>query len=149
MKKIIVLISILSVTLFYSCKKNDSPGDNFGFGNNLPPYVTIESLDDIAAAPGDTVNITLQMRTSIQQTVTATYSAVGAVNVPNGTVVFNKEAKEATVSFILPANLITPPSTSASFVFTLVKAQTADGKALTIGQDANASAQKVNVLIEP
>jgi|GEM_PF-1452839 len=148
MKRIIILISIISITLFFGCKKIDSPGDNFDFSNSIAPYVTIESLDDIEAAPGDEIEFNLQMRTSLQQAVTVTYKMEGAVNVPNATIVIEKEAKEALVSYTIPSNVIVAPATSATITFTLLKAQTADGKSLTIGQNADAAAQKVNVLIE-
>ncbi|PYF75863.1 hypothetical protein [Pedobacter nutrimenti] len=149
MKKIIFLVSILSIVMFQSCKKHDSPGDNYDFSNSLPPYVTIKDLSEVDVAPGDPVSITLQMRTSLQQTVTATYKVEGAINIPNATVVFPLEAKEAKITFNAPANAVVPPATSATAVFTLIKAQTADGRALTIGQDANASLQKVSVVITP
>lgn len=148
MKKIIILFSILTLAVLQSCKKDPSPGDNFDFSNSLPPYVTIESLDDVEAAPGDNVKITLQMRTSLQQAVTATYKVEGALNIASATVVFAKEAKQAIVTLAIPTNAIVPPATSSEVTFTLLKAQTADGRLLTIGQNADAAAQKVLIAIE-
>lgn len=144
MKKIIVLVSLLSIVMFQSCKKHESPGDNFDFSNSLPSYVAIKSLDDIEAAPGDEVTVDLQLRTSIQQKITVTYKVEGAVTITNGTVEIVKESKAGTVKFTIPANAATPSTAT----FTILKAQTEDGQALTIGQDANAAAQKVTVLIE-
>lgn len=149
MKKIIILISVLTIFVFQACKKNDSPGDNFGFGESLPPYVTIRDFDDIEVSPSDTIRVALQLRTSLQQTVTATYKIEGAINVPSATVVFAKESKAATVKFAVPANVIVAPATSANAVLTLVKAQKEDGTALTIGQNVSAADQKVNIVIVP
>lgn len=147
MKRIIIILSIINTIFLFGCKKEDSPGDNFDFSNSIAPYVTIESLDDIEAAPGDEIEFNFQMRTSLQQPVTVTYKMEGAVNIPSGTITIEKEAKEALVSYTIPANIIVPPATSANITFTLVKAQTADGKLLTIGQNADAASQKVSVLI--
>ncbi|MNJ97119.1 hypothetical protein D3C87_148610 [compost metagenome] len=146
MKKIIILFSILAITVLQACKKDPSPGDNFDFSNSLAPYVTITSLDDVEVEPGKVASIDLQMRTSIQQKVTVTYKVEGAINIPSATAVFEKEAKDITVSLTAP--LIVAPATSAEATFTLLKAQTADGRALTIGQNADAAAQKVTIIIE-
>lgn len=143
MKKIIVLFSILAITVLQACKKDPSPGDNFDFSNSLAPYVTITSLDDVEVKPGKVAGIDLQMRTSIQQKVTVTYKVEGAINIPSATAVFDKEVKDITVSLTAP--LVVAP---AQATFTLLKAQTADGRVLTIGQDANAAAQKVTIVIE-
>ncbi|NRF38520.1 hypothetical protein [Pedobacter foliorum] len=144
MKKIIVLVSLLSIVMFQSCKKHESPGDNFDFSNSLPPYVTIKDLSDIDAAPGDVVTVDLQLRTSIQQKITITYKVEGAVTVASGTAEIAKESKAGTVKFTIPAGAATPSTAT----FTLLKAQTEDGKALTIGQNADAAGQKVKVLID-
>ncbi|MCD0487394.1 hypothetical protein LPB86_04080 [Pedobacter sp. MC2016-14] len=141
MKKFIILISILTISAFQSCKKEDSPGDNYDFSNSIAPYVTIEALEDIEVAAGDVVDVTLQMRTSLQQSVTATYKVTGIINTPSATVVFPAEETEASASLTIPVNA----AVGSTAVFTLVSAKTADGKSLTIGQNANSAQQTFTI----
>lgn len=141
MKKFIIFISILTVSAFQSCKKDDSPGDNYDFSNSIAPYVTIETLEDIEATAGEVVPVTLQMRTSLQQSVTATYKVTGIINTPSANVVFPAEETEASASLTIPINAVV----GTTAVFTLVSAKTADGKVLTIGQNANSAEQKFTI----
>lgn len=141
MKKFIILISIITLSAFQSCKKNDSPGDNYDFSNSVAPYVTIKGLGDIEVTAGEVVPVTLQMRSSIQQTVTATYKVTGIINTPSATVVFPVEAKEAKASLTIP-NTAAVGSTAT---FTLVSAKTGDGRSLTIGQNANSAGQTFTI----
>lgn len=138
MKKILMAILILSAC-FQACDKT-SPGDNYEFSNALPPYVTISSLTPITVYQDTTLNVTFQMRTSLQQTVTITYNVAGAVNMPDQTVVINRDKTSAVAA-------VTIPGTTATATLTLVKAVTADGKSLTIGQNNVASAQNVTITI--
>lgn len=146
MKRILITILILSAACFQACDKT-SPGDNYEFSNALPPYVTISSLAPITVYQDTTLNFTFQVRTSLQQTVTVTYDIAGAVNMPNQTVVINRDKTTAVAAVTIPGNIITTPGITATATLTLVKAVTADGKSLTIGQNNVASAQNVTITI--
>ena len=147
MKKILIPILILSAAACFQACDKTSPGDNYDFTNSLPPYVTISSLAPITVYQDTTVNITFQMRTSLQQPVTVTYDVTGAVNMPNQTAVINIDKTSAVAAVTIPGNIITTPGTTATATLTLVKAVTADGKNLTIGQNNVASSQMVTINI--
>lgn len=139
-------ILIIAAAFFQACDKT-SPGDNYDFSNSMPPYVTISNLTERTVYQDTTLNITFQMRTALQQNVTVTYTVTGAVNLPDQTVVINRDKTTAVAPVTIPPNTITTPGDTATATLTLLKAVTDGGKNLTIGQNNVASAQKVIITI--
>ncbi len=146
MNKILIGILFLTAVFFQACNKT-SPGDNYDFSNSLPPYVTISNLAGRTVYQDTTLNFTFQMRTSLQQAVTVTYEVTGAVNLTNQTVVINRDKATAVAAVTIPGNIITTPGTTATATLTLLKAVTADGKNLTIGQTNDPTTQRVDINI--
>lgn len=146
MKKLIY-ICLLMPLAFQSCKKEFSPGDNYDFSNSLPPYVAFRALTPITVKEGASASLPFGMRTSLQQTVTVTYSVTGAVNLANQMFVIPKEATSANGSVAIPAGTIVAPATTATATVTIVKAVKEDGTALTIGANNVASAQTITLNI--
>ncbi|AFD08380.1 hypothetical protein [Solitalea canadensis] len=143
MRKILFLFSVISVVLLQSCEK-DSPGDNYEFTNTLPPYVTIQSLKTVTVVAGESATVNLQMRTSLQQKVTATYKVDGAIKLNDQTVVIERDKTTASISILVPAEL----AVGSESTLTLVKAVTESGETLTIGQDNVAANQKVKIVVK-
>jgi hypothetical protein len=148
MKKIFLLLAI-SGGLLTSCEKEDSPGDNYDFSNTLPPYVTLSSTATKTVAQGGSTTFNFVMRTALQEAVTVYYNVTGDVNLTNQTVVIDRDKTTATASVTIPAGTITPPATTATATLTLVKAVTASGRELTIGQRNTPATQKVTINIVP
>jgi len=113
----------------------------------LPPYVTISNLAERTVYQDTTLNFTFQMRTSLQQPVTVTYEVTGALNMPNQTVVIDRDKTSAVAPVTIPGNIITTPGTTATATLKLLKAVTADGKSLTIGQNNDPGKQMVAINI--
>ena len=128
------------------CKK-DYQGDTYNFDNSLPPYVTLSSLSAKTVVQGKSAAFTFQMRTALQQSVTVTYSISGAVSMPNQTVLIDRDKTSAVATVNIPNNIITTPGTTATATLTLVKAVTADGTPLTIGQKNTPATQVVTIKI--
>lgn len=146
MKKLIFAILLLTFTLT-ACKK-DYQGDTYNFDNSLPPYVTLNSLTAITVTQGTPAAFTFQMRTALQQPVTVTYSIMGAVSLPDQTVVIDRDKLNTVATVNIPGNVVTSAGDTATATLTLDKAVAADGTNLTIGQNNAASAQKVTILIK-
>jgi hypothetical protein len=147
MKKIIIYICLLlPVVAFQSCKKEFSPGDNYGVSESLPAYINIRTTP-LTVKQGATATFAFTLRTSFQAPVTVVYSVSGAVNLANQTATIPRDAVTANGSFVVPANTIVPPATTATATVTLVSATTADGTKLTIGQNNVAANQKFTLNI--
>ena len=146
MKKIFFALFILAA-VFQSCDKHTSLGDNYDLSNTLPPYVALSSTASKTVAQGASTSVTFQLRTALQQKVTVTYSVTGAVNLPNQTVVIDREKTSVVVPINIPANTIVAPATTATATLTLVKAVKEDGTELTIGSKNNPATQKVTINI--
>lgn len=146
MKRIIILISILTSFLFQACEKK-GPGDNYDFSDSLPPYVALSSTAAKTIKEGQAGVFSFVMKSSLQQIVTVTYKVEGAVNLSNQTATIARDALTGTASVTIPVGTIVAPATSATATLTLVKAVKADGTILTLGSTNNASAQKVTINI--
>lgn len=146
MKKAIFAILLVTTASMVACEK-DYPGDSYDLSNSLAPYVTLNSVAEKKVKQGATTNFTFQMRTALQQAVTVTYSVTGAINKPDQTVVIERDKTTAVAALAIPGNVVTTPGGTATATLTLVKAVTADGKNLTIGQSIPASKQKVTITI--
>src|SRR5688572_50013 len=103
MKKLIIYIClILPVVAFQSCKKEFSPGDNYGVTDPLPPYAAFSSTAAVKVelnadhiTPGS-ATIEFILRTALQQDVTITYSVSGALTLANQTAVIKKNTTSTT-----------------------------------------------------
>ncbi|WP_133159394.1 hypothetical protein [Solitalea longa] len=144
MKKLLILLTALSALSLQACEK-DSPGDNYDFSTSIPPYITIQSLKDQVVKQGASATVNLQMRTSLQQEVTATYKLTGAINLDNQTTVVERDKTTGLITVAIPANM----AVGSEVVVTLVKAITKDGMSMTIGQDNNPDKQKVTIKVAP
>ena len=149
MKKIFLALSAFSIFCIISCKQDDSPGDNYEFSNTLPPYVALSSTSTKTVRQGNAATFTFQMRTAMQQAVTITYNVTGAVTLNNQTVVIERDKTSAVATVNIPNGVIVPPATTATATLTVVKAVTADGMQLTLGQKNNPASQKVTINIIP
>jgi uncharacterized protein YcfL len=145
MKKIFFFI-LITASVLQACDKT-SPGNNYDFSNSLPPYVTISNLAERTVYQDTTLNFTFQMRTSLQQPVTVTYEVTGAINMPDQTVVIDRDKTSAVAPVTIPGNIITTPGTTVTATLKLLKAVTAAGKSLTIGRDNDPAKQMVAINI--
>ncbi|MOA12934.1 hypothetical protein D3C78_1329590 [compost metagenome] len=93
---------------------------------------------------GESATVNLQMRTSLQQKVTATYKVDGAIKLNDQTVVIERDKTTASISILVPAEL----AVGSESTLTLVKAVTESGETLTIGQDNVAANQKVKIVVK-
>jgi len=146
MKKLIILLSLTAVFFLQSCEKK-GPGDNYDFSNSLPAYVALTSTAAKTIKEGASGTFTFSVRTAIQQTITVKYKVEGALNLPDQTVTFAREAMTSVATVTVPAGVIVAPATTATATLTLVSATTADGNALTIGSKNDAATQKVTINI--
>ncbi|HWJ92769.1 MAG TPA: hypothetical protein VNR87_16750 [Flavisolibacter sp.] len=147
MKKIFFILTAFSAFCLASCEQDDSPGDNYDFSNSLPPYVALSSTATKTVKQGGSTTFTFQTRTAMQQQITVTYNVTGAVTLNNQTVVIDRDKTSAVATVNIPNGVIVPPATSATATLTLVKAVTADGRELTLGQKNNPASQKVTINI--
>ena len=118
-------------------------------GNTLQPYVELTSTAAKTVKQGTATTVAFRMRTGLQQKVTVHYDVTGAVNLPNQTLVLDKEALTGTATINVPANVIVAPATSATATVTLRKAVKEDGTELTIGAKNTPATQKVTLNIVP
>ncbi|WEK19400.1 MAG: hypothetical protein P0Y49_21735 [Candidatus Pedobacter colombiensis] len=146
MKKILILMTIMTAFLLQSCDKK-GPGDNYDFSNSLPPYVALTATTPITVKKGTVANVSFLVKTAIQQAVTITYKVEGAVNLPSQTVVLPRGVLTTTIAVPTVAAVITPPATSTTATLTLLSAVKADGTVLTIGSKNNPADQKVLITI--
>ncbi len=122
--------------------------EGIDLSNTLPPYVELKSTSAMEVEQGKAAAVTFQMRTGLQQKVTITYDVTGAINLPNQTLVLNRDELSGTVN--LPtAGTIVPPATSATATVTLKSAVTENGTQLTLGSKNNPASQKMTINIVP
>lgn len=145
MKKL--LFFFFSVFFLQACIKDDVGMEKIDLSNTLPPYVELSSTAAKTVKQGASTTVTFQMRTGLQQKVTIHYDVTGAVNMPGQTLVLDKEKTTGTVTINIPANVITPPATSATATLTLKRAVKEDGTELTIGSKNTPATQKVTLNI--
>ena len=117
--------------------------------NTLQPYVELTSTAAKTVKQGAATTVAFRMRTGLQQKVTVHYDVTGAVNLPNQTLVLDKEALTGTATINVPANVIVAPATSATATVTLRKAVKEDGTELTIGAKNTPATQTVTLNIVP
>lgn len=145
---------LLPVVAFQSCKKEFSPGDNYGVTDPLPPYAALGStaaldveLDPDMLTPGS-ADFTFILRTALQQDVTVTYSVTGAITLTNQTAVIAKNTTSVEVSIPVAAGFpVDPVTKTATATVTLTKAVAADGMVLALGANNVAANQKKNIVI--
>ncbi|MBL7708827.1 MAG: hypothetical protein JNJ86_07120 [Chitinophagaceae bacterium] len=148
MKKIFFyIITILSLLSLQSCDKYESPGDEYDFSQNLPPYVALSSTAAKTVREGTAATFTFQLRTALQQKVTVYYDVTGGgVNLLNQTAVIDRDKTSIAATVNIPV-VIVPPATTTTATLTLVKAVADDGTLLTIGSKNNPATQKVTINI--
>jgi hypothetical protein len=149
MKKIFFVLPAFAVFCLTSCEQDDSPGDNYDFSSTMPAYVALSSTTAKTVRQGNSTTFTFQTRTAMQQPITVTYNVAGAVTLSNQTVVIDRDKTSAVATVNIPAGVIVPPATTATATLTVVKAVTADGIQLTLGQKNNPASQKVTINIIP
>lgn len=149
MHKIFIVLSLL-ITGLVACNKEDAGTKGFDLSNTLPPYVTILTADSkkaIAVTEGTSTNVIFQVRTALQEAVTVTYNASGGgLNLTNQTALIDRNKLTGTTKINIPADAIVAPGTTAKCTVTLVKAVTASGRQLTIGQK-NVQSEAININI--
>ncbi|HZH37745.1 MAG TPA: hypothetical protein VEX65_10730 [Flavisolibacter sp.] len=148
MKKLLFFFS-LSACLLQGCIKEDVGMNTIDLSNTLQPYVELTSTAAKTVKQGAATTVAFRMRTGLQQKVTVHYDVTGAVNLPNQTLVLDKEALTGTATINVPANVIVAPATSATATVTLRKAVKEDGTELTIGAKNTPATQKVTLNIVP
>jgi hypothetical protein len=146
MKKLLFFLC-LSPFLLLACIKEDVGMELIDFSNTIQPYVEFSSTTAKSVKQGASTTVTFQMRTGLQQKVTVHYDVTGAVSLANQTLVIDKEKMTGTATISIPANVITPPATSATATVTLRRAVKEDGTELTIGSKNNPASQKVTLNI--
>lgn len=133
MKKLPIIFFSLLVLALTGCDK-EVQGDNVLQGSFVPAYLDF-ATDNYTIAPplqDTTIEVVFSVRTGYQQKVTATYNVTGAVNLPNQTVVIDRNTLSTVVELDIPAGVVVPPATG-SIVISLTKATLADGTALRLG----------------
>jgi hypothetical protein len=149
MKKIIIYICLLlPAVAFQSCKKEVSPGDNYGVETPLPAYITIRTTP-LTVKQGATATFAFTLRTAFQQQVNIVYSVSGGVTLANQTATIARDVVTGNGSFVVPVNTIIAPATTATATVTLVSATLADGTKLTLGANNVASDQKFTLNVTP
>jgi uncharacterized protein YcfL len=148
MKKLLFFFS-LSICLLQACIKEDVGMNTIDLGNTLQPYVELTSTAAKTVKQGTATTVAFRMRTGLQQKVTVHYDVTGAVNLPNQTLVLDKEALTGTATINVPTNVIVAPATSATATVTLRKAVKEDGTELTIGAKNTPATQTVTLNIVP
>jgi hypothetical protein len=147
MKKILIIVSFFGLG-FQACNKDDAATKGFDFSSTLPPYVELSSTAAKTVKQGNATTVTFQMRTALQEAVTVTYDVTGGgVNLTNQSVVIERNKLTAIATINIPANVIVAPNTTATATLMLVKATTAAGTQLTIGQKNTPATQKVTINI--
>ncbi|MBO9683124.1 MAG: hypothetical protein J7502_10740 [Flavisolibacter sp.] len=143
-----LFITLLVITLgIQACDKKDAGTKGFDFSNTIAPYVALSSTSAKTVKQDTSIKFTFQMRTALQENVTVTYNVTGAVNLSNQTVVIERNKTSAVATVSIPANTITPPNTTAQAVLQVVKAVTASGRQLTLGQKNTPDKEKVTINI--
>lgn len=146
MKKILAIILPLAL-LIQSCNKDDAGMDGIDLSNSLAPYVELTSTAAKTVQQGTSASVAFQMRVAMQEAVTITYNVSGAVNLSNQTLVIDRNKTTANATVAIPNNVIVAPATSAQATLTVTKAQTASGRALTLGAKNEPAKQKLTINI--
>lgn len=142
MKKLLIALSIFCL-MFQACDKEEAATEGFDFSTTLPPYVELTSTAAKTVKQGTDTTVTFQMRSALQQAVTIYYNVTGAVNMVNKTAVIDRNKLSVVVRIAIPNNVIVAPATTATATLNIVKATTASGTDLTIGQKNTPATQKV------
>ena len=145
MKKILFPILFLTVA-FVGCDKDEAATAGIAIDNVLPPYVELTSTAAKSVKEGASTTVAFNLRTAIQEDVTITYNVTGALNMPNQTLTIPRNALSASATINVPTGTIVAPATTATATLTFVKAVTASGRELGVGQKGPAN-QKVTINI--
>lgn len=145
MKKILFPILFLAVA-FVGCDKDEAATAGIIMDNVLPPYVELTSTSAKTVKEGASTTVAFRLRTAIQENVVVTYNITGALNMPNQTITIPRDALTASATINVPAGTIVAPATTATATLTFVKAVTASGRELGVGQKGPAN-QKVTINI--
>jgi hypothetical protein len=146
MKKLLIAFTII-ISGLQACNKDDAATEGFDFNSTLPPYVELSSMAAKTVKQGASTTITFQMRSAMQQAVTVTYNVTGAVNLTNQTAVIDRNKLTVAVPIAIPNNIIVAPATTATATLSIIKATTASGTELTVGQKNIPGNQKVTINI--
>ncbi|RYZ61001.1 MAG: hypothetical protein EOO14_06190 [Chitinophagaceae bacterium] len=149
MKRISILFLLFTATLFVACEKDDANTRGIDLSNTLEPYIEFTSTAAKTVKQGASTTLGLTMRTGLQQKVTVYYDVTGAVNLPNQTLVLDREALTGQAAISIPANVIVAPATTATATVTLKKAVKEDGTELTLGAKNAPALQVVTLNIVP
>ncbi|NTS43648.1 hypothetical protein HRG84_22400 [Flavisolibacter sp. BT320] len=149
MKRISIILLLFTATLFVACEKDDANTEGIDLSNTLEPYIEFTSTAAKTVKQGASTTVGLTMRTGLQQKVTVYYDVTGAVNLPNQTLVLDREALTGQATINIPANAIVAPATSATATVTLKKAVKDDGTELTLGAKNAPASQVVTLNIVP
>lgn len=143
-----ILIAIISIAAVLQACNKDIGSEGFDLSNSIPPYVELSTTAAKTVKQGASTTFTFQMRSAFQETVTVTYDVTGGgVNLTNQTVTIARNAFTSVATVNIPNNIIVAPATGATATLTLVKAQTASGRLLTIGAKNTPATQKVTINI--
>lgn len=149
MKKIPAIIFSFLLLALTACNKEDAATEGFDFSNTIQPYVELSSTKAVTKKQGESLDVTFQMRTGLQQKVTVYYDITGGgINLTNQTATIEKEKTSVTKTIAIPGGIITPPATSATATLTVTKAVKEDGTELTLGRN-NPASQKLTINIVP
>ncbi|MBA4166658.1 MAG: hypothetical protein H0X41_03790 [Chitinophagaceae bacterium] len=146
MKRTSIILSLAAVIFLVSCDKKSS-GTEFDFSNSLTPYVTLRNTDTVDALEGDSVSLSVGMRTAFQQNVTVYYNVSAPVNLTDQTIVIGRNLLRAAGKFKIGEGIVTDPSGSENADVILTKAVTDDGTLLTLGRYNDPSSQTLDVVI--
>lgn len=118
MKKILILMTIMTAFLLQSCEKK-GPGDNYDFSNSLPPYVEISSKTSSTVVEGTSLAVAVRLKTAVQEPVLVNYTVSGAFTT-TGTITIPRGTLTASVTLAIPSTLVPvgSPSVGASFAIT-------------------------------
>lgn len=149
MKRIFVLPLLFTAMLFAACDKDEAMTEGIDLSNTLEPYLEFTSTSAKQVKQGTATTVGFQMRTGLQQKVTVHYDVTGAVNLPNQTLVIDREATTGQATINIPTNAIVAPATSATATVTLKRAVKEDGTELTLGAKNQPASQVVTLNIVP
>ncbi|HEV7331561.1 MAG TPA: hypothetical protein VGN63_11025 [Flavisolibacter sp.] len=149
MKRISLILLLGIATVFAACEKDDANTEGIDLSNTLEPYIEFTSTSAKQVKQGTATTVGFQMRTGLQQKVTVHYDVTGAVNLPNQTLVLDREATTGQATINIPANVIVAPATSATATVTLKRAVKEDGTELTLGAKNQPASQVVTLNIIP
>lgn len=146
MKKIIILLSAAVALIIVSCGKKGL-GNDIDFTNTLNPYVALRNTDTVEAAEGDSVSVSVGMRTAFQRNVTVYYNVSAPVNLTDQTITIPRNTTRSAGKFGIPEGVLTGSSDTADATVSLTKAVTDDGEVLTLGRYNDSTSQVFDVRI--